>query len=243
MCYSYNTIVSRMLENSTTPPKGPAYTYLSVLFVGTIVAANLMGTKVIPFFTIAGFEFTGSVGIFLFPISFLVTDILAEVWGGKSVRSLIGATVIVLCIILTVTGIATILPPADRFVGMNDAYVAIFRSSIRITLASIVAFVISQTHDVWAFELWKRVTGGRMLWLRNNASTMVSQLIDSIVFMLIAFWMVGDRFTLTYVLGSMVPPYYALKVLMALLDTPFVYLGVNLVRGNTRRRERAPEVA
>lgn len=232
-----------MLQEPNAPPRSSAYTYLSVLFVGTIVAANLMGTKVIPFFTIGGLQFTGSVGIFLFPISFLVTDIIAEIWGGKAVRSIIGATVVVLFVILTVTGIATLLPPAERFVETNEAYNTIFRSSIRITLASIVAFVISQSHDVWAFELWKRVTGGRMLWLRNNASTMVSQLIDSVVFMLIAFWMVGDRFTLGYVLGSMVPPYYVLKVMMALLDTPFVYLGVRLIRGDLRRKETAPEVA
>ncbi|MFW6228174.1 MAG: queuosine precursor transporter [Alkalispirochaeta sp.] len=229
--------------DQSTPPRGAAYTYLSVLFVGTIVAANLMGTKVIPFFTIAGFEFTGSVGIFLFPISFLVTDIMTEIWGGKSVRSLIGATVVVLLLILAVTALATILPPADRFAGTNEAYLTIFRSSPRITIASIVAFSISQVHDVWAFELWKRITRGRMLWLRNNASTMVSQLIDSVVFMLIAFWMVGEQFTLGFVLGSMLPPYYVLKMLMALLDTPFVYLGVHLLRGETRRRGAAPEVA
>ncbi len=224
-------------------PQGKAYTYLSALFVGSIVAANLMGTKVIPFFTIGGFEFTGSVGIFLFPLSFLVTDIMAEIWGGKSIRSLIGATVVILLLIMAVTALATIIPPADRFAANNDAYLTIFRSSLRITAASVVAFALSQTHDVWAFELWKRVTRGRLLWLRNNASTMVSQLIDTVVFMLIAFWMVGERFTLGYVLGSMVPPYYFLKVIMALLDTPFVYLGVRILRGEARGKVTAVKAA
>ena len=219
------------------------YTYLSTLFVGSIVAANLMGTKVIPFFTIGGFEFTGSVGIFLFPLSFLVTDIMAEIWGGKAIRSLIGATITVLFVVLLVTGIATLLPPAASFAASNDAYNAVFRSSLRITAASIVAFALSQTHDVWAFELWKRVTKGRFLWLRNNLSTMVSQLIDTTVFMLIAFWGMGDQFTLAFVLGSMVPPYWVLKVGMALLDTPFVYLGVRLIRGSRRAEPATGEVA
>ena len=67
-------------------------------------------------------------------------------------------------------------------------------------------------------------------WLRNNASTIVSQLIDTVVFMLIAFWGVSERFTLGFVLGSMLPPYYLLKVLAAFLDTPLVYLGVNILR-------------
>jgi uncharacterized integral membrane protein (TIGR00697 family) len=82
-----------------------------------------------------------------------------------------------------------------------------------------------------------------MLWLRNNLSTMVSQLIDSVVFMLIAFWMVGDRFTIGFVHGSMVPPYYVLKVLMALVDTPFVYLRVRLLRSDLRRKPTPAEVA
>jgi uncharacterized integral membrane protein (TIGR00697 family) len=219
-----------------------AFTYLSTIVVGSIVAANLMGTKVIPFFTIGGFEFTGSVGIFLFPLSFLVTDIMAEIWGGRAIRSLIGATIVVLLLVLAVTALATILPPADRFAATDEAYTTVFRGSLRITAASIFAFAISQTHDVWAFELWKRVTRGRFLWLRNNLSTIVSQLIDTIVFMMIAFWGIGDRFTLSYVLFSMAPPYWALKVVMALLDTPFVYLGVRVLRGPAGTRQPVADV-
>lgn len=221
-----------------------AFLYLAVIFAGAVVAANLMGTKVISFFTIGGFTFTGSVGIFLFPITFLITDIMAEIYGGKATRPLIGATITVLFLVLAATALATVIPPAERFAPANDAYLMIFRSSLRITLASIVAFSISQLHDVWAFEAWRKVTRGRMLWLRNNASTMVSQLIDTIIFMLIAFWGVSERFTLGYVLGSMVPPYYVIKLLTAVIDTPFVYLGVRMLRGQgTTRSPRQPEVA
>lgn len=203
------------------------------------MAANLMGTKIIPFFAVGGFTFTGSVGILLFPLSFLVTDIMVEIWGPKAVRPLVGATVAILFVILGVTAVATLLPPAERFAELDEAYSTIFRSSLRIIAASIVAFALSQSHDVWAFELWKQATGGRMLWLRNNASTVVSQLIDTVVFMLIAFWGTTDRFTLPFVLGSMVPPYYALKVLTAAADTPLVYLGVKLIR---KRRPPEPKL-
>ena len=219
------------------------YTYLSALFVGSIVAANLMGTKIIPFFTIGEFTFTGSVGILLFPLSFLVTDIMTEIWGAKTVRPLVGATVAILFVILGVTGVATLLPPAERFAELDAAYATIFRNSLRIIAASIVAFALSQSHDVWAFELWRKATKGRMLWLRNNASTMVSQLIDTVVFMLIAFWGTTDRFTLAFVLGSMVPPYYVLKVLTAVADTPLVYLGVRLIRRSRAPEPRVEEVA
>jgi queuosine precursor transporter len=215
------------------------YAILSCLFAGTIVAANLMGTKVIPFFTIGSFQLTGSVGIFLFPLSFLITDIVAEIYGPKATRALITGTLIVLLIVLGVTALATVLPPAERFAGQDEAYVGVFRSSLRIILASIVAFILSQYHDVWAFDFWKKKTNGRFLWLRNNASTIVSQLIDTVIFMLIAFWGVSDRFTLAFVLGSMVPPYYLLKVLAAALDTPLVYLGVRILRQSQKRDEQS----
>lgn len=213
-----------------------SYAILSCLFAGTIVAANLMGTKVIPFFSIGGFQITGSVGIFLFPLSFLITDIVAEIYGPRATRTLVTGTLIVLVIVLGATALATVIPPADRFASQNEAYVGIFRNSLRIILASIVAFTLSQYHDVWAFDFWKKKTNGRFLWLRNNASTIVSQLIDTVIFMLIAFWGMGDRFTLGFVLGSMVPPYYLLKVLAAFLDTPLVYLGVRLIRQGQARR-------
>lgn len=220
-----------IMDASNQPSTGTrSYVVLASLFAGAVVAANLMGTKIIPFFTIGGFQFTGSVGIFLFPLSFLITDIVAEVYGAKATRALITGTLITLTVVLFVTTIATVLPPADRFAAQNDSYLSVFRSSIRILIASIVAFTISQYHDVWAFDFWKRRTNGRFLWLRNNASTIVSQLIDTVIFMLIAFWGITDRFTLGFVMGSMVPPYYLLKVLAAFLDTPLVYLGVRILR-------------
>ncbi|MFW5684754.1 MAG: queuosine precursor transporter [Spirochaetota bacterium] len=207
-----------------------AYIVLASIFTGAIVAANLMGTKVIPFFSIGGFQFTGSVGIFLFPLTFLITDIVAEVYGPRATRAIVTGTLIVLAAVLAVTALATVLRPAARFAQQNDAYVAVFRSSLRILFASIVGFSFSQYHDVWAFEFWKKKTNGKFLWLRNNASTIVSQLIDTVVFMLIAFWGTTERFTLAFVLGSMVPPYYLLKVLAAFADTPLVYLGVSMLK-------------
>jgi uncharacterized integral membrane protein (TIGR00697 family) len=215
-----------------------SYAILACLFAGSIVAANLMGTKVIPFFTIGSYQMTGSVGIFLFPISFLITDIVAEIYGPRATRALVTGTLIVLVLVLGATALATVLPPADRFAAQNESYVGVFRNSLRIILASIVAFTLSQYHDVWAFDFWRKRTNGRFLWLRNNASTIVSQLIDTVIFMLIAFWGVSERFTLGYVLGSMLPPYYLLKVLAAFLDTPLVYLGVRLLRRQEQRIRR-----
>jgi queuosine precursor transporter len=223
------------------------YIIFAALFTGAIVAANLIGTKVIPFFRIGSFQFTGSVGIFLFPLSFLITDIVAEVYGPRATRAMVTGTLVVLLLVLGVTALATVLPPADRFAALNEAYSTVFRSTLRILAASIVAFSLSQYHDVWAFNFWKKKTQGRFLWLRNNLSTIASQGIDTVIFMLIAFWGVTERFTLGYVLMSMVPPYYLIKILAAFLDTPFVYLGVGLLKragiGVDGPKPAAPEAA
>ena len=185
-------------------------------------------------------------GIFLFPLTFLVTDIVAEIYGPRATRAIVSGTLIVLVVVLGVTALATVIPPASRFAEQNESYVSVFRSSLRIMAASIVAFTLSQYHDVWAFDFWRRRTQGRFLWLRNNASTVVSQLIDTVIFMLIAFWGSSERFTLAFVMGSMVPPYYVIKVLAAFLDTPLVYLGVRLLRRagvGTEPASPAPEAA
>ncbi len=96
----------------------------------------------------------------------------------------------------------------------------------RIVLASMVAYLLSQHHDVFAFHFWKRVTQGRFLWLRNNASTMVSQGIDTVLFITIAFIGVIP----TNVLLNMIVAQYVIKIVIAIVDTPLCYLMVHLLK-------------
>ncbi|MFH1591471.1 MAG: queuosine precursor transporter [archaeon] len=194
------------------------------VFVAALIAANLLGTKIT---TILGISM--SVGIFAYPITFLITDVIEEVHGRKVAKRLIYAGLISLLLVMVLTLVSLWLPAASRFEN-NDAYTLIFSSSARIILASIVAFLLSQTHDVWSFEFWKKKTKGRHLWLRNNLSTMVSQAIDTVIFMFIAFYHVTPKFDVPFLI-SLIIPYWLLKVLMAALDTPFVYLGVWWLRG------------
>jgi uncharacterized integral membrane protein (TIGR00697 family) len=100
----------------------------------------------------------------------------------------------------------------------------IFGLMPRIAAASMTAYLVSQHHDVWAFQFWKRKTRGRFLWLRNNASTLVSQAIDSVIFCLIAFWGVFDTGTWIEILTST----YLLKLVVGVIDTPFLYLAKRL---------------
>ena len=198
------------------------------VFVGSLIAANLIGLKVANFGI-----FEASVGILLFPILFLVTDVIEEVYGKQKTRELVLVGFIVLLIVLIVTVIAVLLPAADRSMVSQEEYTKIFGTTIRIFIASITAFLISQLHDVWAFNFWKEKTKGKYLWLRNNLSTIVSTFIDTTLFMFIAFYGIASQFTVEYIF-TLIIPYWLIKVLFALFDTPFCYLGVRWLKGSQK---------
>ncbi|MCB1197272.1 MAG: queuosine precursor transporter [Bdellovibrionota bacterium] len=195
------------------------------LFVGLLVGMNLLGGKITTLFGVSV-----SVSIFMMPLSFLITDIVAEVYGRDAAKAFVHIGLITLLIILAFTIVFTHLPPHPRY-PYNEAYVTVFGSSIRILFASCIAFFISQLHDIWAFEFWRNKTQGRWLWLRNNLSTGVSQAIDTLLFMLIAFYQTTPKFDVAFILQLAIP-FYLFKLGFALLDTPFVYLGVYYLTKN-----------
>lgn len=200
---------------------------LSALFIGALVMANTLGSKIT---TIAGIRM--SVGIFFVPVLFLVTDVLGEVHGRTKARNLVIISAIVN--IFTIVMIYfCIKMPANPTWGNQDSYAVIFSSSLRMTAASLLAFVVSQLHDVWSFDFWKRKTSGKHLWLRNNLSTMGSQLIDSTIFMFAAFYGITEKFTVPFII-SLIIPYFLFKILIAIIDTPFCYLLVRWMRGDEK---------
>lgn len=197
------------------------------LFVGMLIGANLLGSKITSLFGISV-----SVGIFMVPIMFLITDIIAEVYGRKMARQFVIVGIITLTMILIFTALFVILPPHDRY-NFNEEYKIVFGASLRMMIASIIAFALSQVHDIWAFEFWKKKTHGKYLWLRNNLSTIVSQAIDTLVFMFIAFYQITPQFDALFILELAIP-YYLLKIAFAALDTPFVYAGVKWLKKGKR---------
>lgn len=212
--------------------------FLAVVFVSLLVVANLMGAKITH---IGAVNF--SVGLLVFPFTFLITDIIAEVHGKKRAKKLVTHAFFALIGITLVSTIFVALPFAERSL-IKEEYTAVFSASIRILIASIIAFYLSQTHDVHTFIKLKQKSHGKFLWLRNNVSTMISQLIDTALFYSIAFLHIPflpaavntpERYNLLFILTLMLP-YYGLKVVMALLDTPLVYLGVRWLR----KSETAP---
>ena len=199
------------------------------LFVASLITANLIGGKITKFWFIEV-----SVGIFAYPITFLITDVIEEVHGKEKTKMFVKVGFICMLFILLVTAFSVWLPFAPRSYVQAEQYNPVFGISLRFFIASITAFLLSQFHDIWAFNFWKEKTKGKWLWLRNNASTIVSQLIDTIVFMFIALYYIpwlpsilntSPKFTVAY-LFTLIIPYYILKVIIALFDTPFVYLGV-----------------
>jgi len=198
-------------------------TTLLGIFVSLIIGMNLLGGKIVSLFNVSV-----SVAIFMVPITFLITDIVTEVYGKEVSKHFVFTGIISLLVILAFTAIFVVLEPHARYT-FNEEYKVIFGTSSRIMVASIVAFALAQFHDIWAFEFWKEKTGTRFLWLRNNLSTMASQAIDTLVFMFIAFYGITPQFTALFIL-ELALPYYLFKVAFAALDTPLVYLGVRWLK-------------
>lgn len=198
--------------------------FLFCLFIALIIWMNTLWVKIITLFWVSV-----SVWIFMVPLTFLITDIVAEVYGKEMVRKFILFWIISLLIFFIYSVIFVYLEPNERYTN-NEAYTTIFWSSIRIIVASILAFALAQINDLFIFEKLKKKTKWKALWLRNNVSTMLSQFIDSTVFMFVAFYMISPKFTFSFIV-SLIIPYYIFKIIFALLDTPFVYIWVKWLKG------------
>ena len=189
---------------------------LNAVFIMATLASNIMAAKMT---TIAGISFPA--GVYAFPISFLVTDVINEVWGKKEA----GFTVklgFAASIVFTLLTMLAVWLPAAGFWTMQTEYAMVLASVPRITIAGLVAFIFSQNTDLWIFDRLKALHKGKHLWIRNNVSTMTAQLVDSLIFIVIAFYGTMP----VEALFTMVFSQWAIKLVLATLDTPFVYWGV-----------------
>jgi uncharacterized integral membrane protein (TIGR00697 family) len=207
----------------------PLEVLISVYIFGIIVV-NLMGAKVMPLGELGALKFNISVAIFLMPLLFTIIDCISEVYGRNRARSIVFLGLLCIILLLAFMFLAIALPHAQRFESSNSAYELIFGTSLRLALASVVAFFVSEITDVFVYSKIKTATKGKMLWLRNNASNVVGELIDSLVFMSVAFlgtsimgWDIGVLFGMTI-------PYWLAKCVMSFLSTPLVYLGVKYLK-------------
>lgn len=164
---------------------------------------------------------------FLFAITFPVTDVVTEVWGARRARLLVYGGAFVNLFVMVLLTVAMALPSPDYWQNQNDAYSLLYAAAPRIWAASITAVVVSQLLDIYVFNFIHSRTGERWLWLRNNGSTLVSQAVDTIIFYFIAFYgLIPNEVLFSLLIGN-----YLLKIFLAAVDTPLVYLAVKWARG------------
>ncbi|MBU2561155.1 MAG: queuosine precursor transporter [Nanoarchaeota archaeon] len=176
-----------------------------------VVIANVLANKIVAFG-----PFTAPAGIIVFSMTFLITDILSEKWGASYARKAVWTGFYANILLVLSVFIAITWQPAPFAKEFSEMFAKVLGMTPRIVIASMITYLVSQHHDIWAFHFWKRKTKGKHLWLRNNASTIISQLIDSVLFITIAFY--GIFPILPLILGQ-----WVLKIIIALFDTPFMY--------------------
>ena len=191
--------------------------YLTALF-----SANTLGLKIMPFI----FETHLSVAVFSFPIVFMMTDVVGEVFGRKFARLFVLCGFISTILFIGYSFLSISMPWSDAAEWVHKSYDQVFGMSIRIAIASVVAFIVGEYQDVVAFFFIKDRFEKQGFWLRANISNIWSQLLDSALFMVIAFY--GSY--PTPVLINIIITWWLYKVLIGFLFTPISYLGIHLLR-------------
>lgn len=188
------------------------------LYVWIPISTILANIQVVKMVQLFGFEAT--LGNIVYATSFLVTDILSENYGKEQSRKAVFIGFFSLFAFAAIMKLAILFQPSASDFSQKSME-TIFSIMPRLAFASLLAYGCSQFHDVWAYHLWKGIfPSTKHIWIRNNASTMVSQLIDSVIFTLVAFWGVFDLQVLIEIFWTT----YILKWIVALADTPFIYL-------------------
>jgi queuosine precursor transporter len=200
---------------------------LIAVYILCICLAELMGAKTFPLANLFGYQLNASVAILVFPLIFTINDVIFEVHGRDRAKSVVRSGLLVVASILLFSLLATSLPPSVRFQKTEAAYDAIFRQSARIAGASLTAFAFAAFLDIFVFGAIREKLGKKKLWLRNNVSNFISQFIDTVVFMTLAFYAFDRSFDANVsFLWSIILPYWLLKCSMSIIETPLVYLGV-----------------
>jgi len=192
---------------------------------------GLFGTDPVNFtlFGQSGMAFTLTCGVILWPLEFVITDIINEYYGPRAVRRISITAVILITYAFLMYFVAIALPPAEVWLNssheqgvenIQTSFTAIFGQNMRIIVGSIVAFLVSQAVDVFVFQKIKKVTGNKHLWLRATGSTLVSQLVDSYIVLFIAF---SGLFSWQLILAIGIMN-YLYKFTMAIILTPVIYL-------------------
>jgi len=208
---------------------------LLALYITCIAISELMGAKTFPIVTIGSFHLSASVAIFVVPLVYSVNDIITEVFGKPRAQSIVRSGLFMVFLLMLFSLLATALPPTPRFAMQNNAYTTVFGLSIRVAAASLVAFAIGEFTDVLIFARLRARLGTKKLWIRTNISNFVSQFLDTAIFMFLAFYAFNLPFGANIAfLSGLIFPYWLLKCLMSVIETPLVYLGVTWLKNTSK---------
>ncbi len=192
------------------------------IYLTSLFAANTLGLKVMPFL----FGTHLSVAVFYFPFVFLMTDIIGEIYGKKMARLFVLAGFLSTAMFVIYSFLSLAMPWSADGLWAKEGYNLMFGISIRMAIASLLAFVIAEYQDVFSFFFFKDKWGQRFFWLRSMLSNLWSQLLDTVIFMLVAFAGVYPP----RVLVSIIITWWLYKVAMGALYSPLLYIGLMLFR-------------
>ena len=206
--------------------KDQLYIILVGIFIASLITCNLIANK---FVTVdLGFKvFIVSAGILPYPLTFLVTDLISEIYGQKRANLVVFSGFIASMFVLLFLWLGAQFNAIPSSIVGDETYNSVFQNAWRIIAASMIAYLFAQFVDVRIFHFWKKLTNGKHLWLRNNGSTVASQLIDTTLVVCILFLGVwnGDQIFQAIIDG------WLFKMLMAFIDTPIIYGIVYLLKG------------
>lgn len=209
------------------------YLYLGALFITSLVVSNLIFQKFFywnPFgeveiFGVSLFEI--SVGILPYPITFLITDLISEIFGRQKANQIVTAGIFASFFSMAIILVAEVAPAIESSPINDETFTQVFALSPIAVFASMIAYLLAQYVDIAIYHFWKKLTKGKYLWLRNNFSTFLSQFIDTftVVGLLCVFKILPwDLFFGLVVSG------FIFKIFIAFIDTPFLYLFVYILR-------------
>lgn len=204
------------------------YLFITSLFISSLVVSNLIIKK---FFYWYPFEnnirvndvgfFELSVGILPYPLTFLITDIVSEIYGRKKASQMVLAGVVASLFSLIILGLADFLPATQESPLSDELFKQVFSASPLAVIASMTAYLSAQTWDIYFFHYLKKLTKGRFLWIRNNISTLTSQFADTavVITLLSAFGILPWKITWGLIVSG-----FIFKVMIAIIDTPLIYV-------------------
>lgn len=243
---------------TTTSTHVPAATYkrdalflsLCGIFLTSLVLGNVIGTtKFVTIFSVdlpgwlralvpqlvrKGSTYTMSVpaGVIAYPFTFLATDLISELFGRRKAQLIVWIGFWMNAFMLLLMSVNHWLPNSAGVSGGLDLFEGVYKFMIGNTVSSMIAYLTAQTVDVRLFHFWKEYTNGKHLWLRNNGSTMISQMVDSVTILSILYMAgnLGEDINTIGALIILILNSYVFKFFFALFDTPFFYLGVKLFK-------------